>query len=118
MTLIQENVNRSLGNGHLTATDLADFLAMHGVPFRDAHEITGKIVRDCEDRKVDTTQLKVDDLVKFHPAFKDAPADIAGLRASIHSRKSLGGTAPERVREALAEAKEALGALVRDVETG
>lgn len=118
MTLLPENINRSLGNGHLTATDLADFLAMRGVPFRDAHEITGKIVRDCEDRKIDTTQLTVAQLQAFHPAFQDAPADIAGLQASIDSRQSQGGTSPVRVREALAEAKSALALLVQDIEKG
>lgn len=107
MRLREDNVQRSMAHGHLTATDIADFLAMRGVPFREAHEITGRIVRECEDRGIDTTTLAPADLIRFHPAFADAPPDAFSIRASIAARRSFGGTAPERIREALAEARQA-----------
>jgi argininosuccinate lyase len=116
MTLLTKNVERSLYSGHLTATDLADFLAMNGIPFREAHEITGKIVRDCEDRGVDTSRLVARDLVKFHPVFAAAPAGQFTIGASIAARKSQGGTAPARVRAALEEARRWHAGLV--AETG
>ncbi len=118
MTLLADNVQRSLARGHLTATDLADFLALRGVPFREAHEITGRIVADCEARGIDTTALTRDDLVPFHAAFAEAGDDAFSIRASIHARKSVGGTAPERVREALEEARRAHEALTSAVGEG
>lgn len=115
LKLLTKNVDRSLGNGHLTATDIADFLAMSGVPFREAHEITGRIVRDCEDKGVDTTALTAADLKPYHPAFEKAPADLLTIQSSLSARRSEGGTAPVQVQAALAEAKAYHDALVRGV---
>ena len=117
MTLLSANVAKSLDRGHLTATDFADFLTMQGVPFRDAHEITGRIVRECEDRGIDASELKGEALTAFHPAFAKAPAEGFSIRASIESRASQGGTAPQRVREAIVEARSAFDALVASVGT-
>lgn len=92
-----------------TATDLADYLAQHGVPFREAHEVVGRIVKWCETHDRVLESLSSAELEPFHPLFGSAPADITSVEASARSRKSPGGTAPEVVREQLARAEEALG---------
>jgi argininosuccinate lyase len=93
-----------------TATDLADFLAMGGVPFREAHEVVGRIVRWCEGNDRALESLSAADLESFHDAFARAPADITSVLASVRARRSPGGTAPEEVRKQLARARELLTA--------
>lgn len=91
-----------------TATDLADYLAQQGVPFREAHEVVGSIVRWCEERERDLESLTTVELTPFHTLFATAPADIASVEASVRARRSPGGTAPEEVRRQLAHAQQSL----------
>jgi argininosuccinate lyase len=93
-----------------TATDLADFLAMRGVPFRDAHEVVGRIVKWCEEHGRDLESLAGADLTAFHPEFAHAPADVTSVDASVRARHSPGGTAPDEVRRQLEHANRCLGA--------
>ncbi|MFN3649485.1 MAG: argininosuccinate lyase [Armatimonadota bacterium] len=88
-----------------TATDLADFLAQRGVPFREAHEVVGRIVRWCEEQDRVLESLSASDLEPFHPEFASAPADVTSVDASARSRGSLGGTAPDEVRRQLQQAE-------------
>jgi argininosuccinate lyase len=95
--------------GMLTATDLADHLARAGVPFREAHEIVGRLVRERLAAGRDLAGLTLEELRRHDTRFgPSATEEIDPLR-SMAARRSPGGTAPERVREALAEAREALG---------
>lgn len=89
-----------------TATDLADFLAQRGIPFREAHEVVGAIVKWCEQNDRVLESLSAADLKAFHPEFEHAPEDITSVEASVRSRRSPGGTAPEQVRKQLARAEE------------
>jgi len=88
-----------------TATDLADFLAQRGIPFREAHEVVGRVVKWCETNDRVLESLSGADLQEFHPDFAHAPADITSVRASVRARKSPGGTAPDEVRRQLAVAE-------------
>jgi argininosuccinate lyase len=90
-----------------TATDLADHLAQSGLPFREAHEVVGRIVRWCEDEGRDLESLSAADLKGFHALFLGA-GDVASVEASVRSRKSPGGTAPDEVRRQLAVAESVL----------
>ena len=94
--------------GMLTATDLADHLAKRGVPFRDAHEVVGRIVRDRLAQKKDLGGLTLDELRSYHKGFEASAIEESRPERSLASRASPGGTAPDRVREALAEATAAL----------
>jgi argininosuccinate lyase len=96
--------------GMLAATDLADHLAARGVPFREAHEIVGGIVRDRLGAGKDLAGLTTADLRGYDKRFGDDAAEAASVGRSLAARRSPGGTAPERVREALAEASAAFGA--------
>ncbi|HEY8758400.1 MAG TPA: argininosuccinate lyase [Candidatus Limnocylindria bacterium] len=93
--------------GMLAATDLADHLATRGVPFREAHEIVGRIVRDRLDEGKDLAGLTTADLRAYDTRFGDDAAGTLSIARSLAARTSPGGTAPERVREALAEANAA-----------
>lgn len=88
-----------------TATDLADFLAQRGVPFREAHEVVGAIVKWCEQHDRVLESLSGEELRGFHAEFEAAPEDITSVDASVRSRRSPGGTAPDEVRKQLARAE-------------
>jgi argininosuccinate lyase len=89
-----------------TATDLADFLAQRGVPFRDAHEVVGAVIRWCGEQDRVLEDLSATELRAFHPKFDEAPEDITSVDASVRARRSPGGTAPDEVRKQLARAEE------------
>src|SRR5690349_13886722 len=95
--------------GHVTATDLADWLVREAdVPFREAHHITGRAVKAAEERGCDLADLSLDELKAIDPRIDQRVFDVLSVDASVRSRTSFGGTAPERVREQIAAAKEIL----------
>jgi argininosuccinate lyase len=96
--------------GHSTATDLADWLVRAaGVPFREAHHVTGRAVRLAEERSARLWELPLADLQAIDPRIDSSVFDVLAVDASVRSRTSFGGTAPARVRERVAAAREALG---------
>ena len=97
MQINKENMLRACKKGHLTATDLADYLVKKGIPFREAHHITGKAVALAENKGVDLSELSLDELKKIDARIEN-DLDLS-LENSMRSRKSYGATAPERVKE-------------------
>lgn len=92
--------------GHSTATDLADWLVrVAGVPFREAHHITGRAVKLAEERATQLWDLPLDDLKAIDSRIDASVFDVLSPEASVRSRTSYGGTAPDRVREQIALAK-------------
>ena len=92
--------------GHPTATDLADWLVRtHDVPFRQAHEIAGRAVKMADERGCALEGLEDDELLAIDPRLGDGARAALSLDASVASRTSQGGTAPVRVREAVAAAR-------------
>jgi len=91
-----------------TATDLADFLVKNKLPFREAHEIVGNIVKYCELNNQTLEELSVDSLVQFSKLFEKASDDIGSVLGSVNSRNSQGGVGAAVVAEQLALAKIAL----------
>ena len=94
--------------GYTTATDLADYLVMKGIPFREAHEITGKIVAYAEEKGVKLWELSLEELRRFSESIEADVYEWLTVEGSVARRRTLGGTAPERVREAIASAKRQL----------
>ena len=93
--------------GYATATDLADWLVREGgLPFREAHHVTGRVVRLAEDKGVALDALTLDELRAVDERIDQRVYDVLSLDASVASRTSFGGTAPARVREAVAAARE------------
>ncbi len=90
-------------SGFSTATDLADWLVREaGLPFREAHHVTGRIVGLAEARGCDLPDLALAEMQAVHGAITSAVFDVLGVDNSVASRTSLGGTAPVRVREQVA----------------
>ena len=96
-------------SGHATATDFADWLVrVANIPFREAHHITGLAVRAAEQKGGALADLSLDTLQQIDPRISASVYDVLTLDASVSSRTSYGGTAPERVRAQIAEARKAL----------
>jgi argininosuccinate lyase len=94
--------------GHLTATDLAEYLVKKGVPFREAHEAVAQAVRYAESRGCELSELKIAELQRYSPAIGKDVAEVLTLEGSLKSRTHLGGTAPVRVKAAIAKARKSL----------
>ncbi len=97
-------------SGFSTATDLADWLVREtGLPFREAHHVTGALVALAEEKGCDLPDLSLEEMQAVHADMTDDVFDVLGVHNSVASRTSLGGTAPVRVREQIARWKEVLG---------
>jgi len=107
LTFDRTAMRRATERGMLAATDLADHLVRQGVPFREAHEIIGRIVSERLAAGQDLAGLSLAELRGYDPRFGDGAAAETGIDRSLAARTSPGGTAPSRVREALGEAKRA-----------
>ena len=90
----------SAGAGFSTATDLADWLVRElGLPFRDAHHVTGTIVALAERKGVGLEDLSLEDLRSVEPRITENVLSVLGVENSVGSRTSYGGTAPQNVRK-------------------
>ncbi|NNL34382.1 MAG: argininosuccinate lyase, partial [Silicimonas sp.] len=95
--------------GFSTATDLADWLVREaGLPFRDAHHVTGRLVALAEAEGKDLQELTLDQMKSAHDAITEGVFDVLGVDNSVRSRTSYGGTAPAQVRAQIARWKERL----------
>ena len=99
---------RRQADGFLNATDLADYLVTKGVPFREAHEIVGRIVRQCVEAGERLESLPLARLRQFSQAFGPDVAKQITLDACVERRQSAGGTSSRRVAEAIQAAKRTL----------
>ncbi|HKX42656.1 MAG TPA: argininosuccinate lyase [Burkholderiaceae bacterium] len=97
-----EAMERAARRGYATATDLADYLAKKGLPFRDAHEVVAHAVKQAIAQGVDLAELPLATLKSFHPAIAEDVYDVLSLRGSLNARNVLGGTAPAQVRAQIA----------------
>jgi len=94
--------------GYATATDLADYLVKKGAPFREAHEAVAQAVRFAEGRGCDLAGLKLPDLQQFSPLIGDDVFAALTLEGALNARSHIGGTAPARVKAAIAKARKTL----------
>ena len=95
----RETMQRWAGAGYATATDLADWLVrVLNLPFRDAHHVTGRLVGLAADRNVGLEELTLAEMQEVEPKITQAIFDVLGVEASVRSRTSFGGTAPDNVR--------------------
>ena len=102
-----ERLREAAGRGYSTATDLADWLVREaGLPFRQAHHATGAIVKRAEALGKDLAALPLSEMQAIEPAITRAVYDVLDIDSSVASRDCYGGTAPERVRAAVAAARE------------
>ena len=105
----KEVLATAANHGFSTATDLADWLVrVGGIPFRDAHHVTGTIVKMAEDKGLRLSELPLADMQTVDSRITNAVFDVLSVEASVASRTSFGGTAPDCVRAAISHAREQL----------
>ena len=105
----RDNMRAAAMKGFATATDLADYLVIRGIPFRDAHEIVGKAVALCVEKGCDLSELTLDELQEFSDTIDADIFEMLTLEGSVAARDHIGGTAPAQVRAAIARARKRLG---------
>jgi argininosuccinate lyase len=105
LTVHAGRMREACDRGFVTATDVADYLAARGLPFRDAHHVVGRLVRWCIAEGRALTTLSLEDFQRFYAGFDAHILEAVTVEASVRARQSEGGTAPSRVREALSAAR-------------
>ncbi len=104
--------------GFMAATDLADYLVTKGLPFRQAHEIVGKLVLECEKQGCTLQSLNVDDLKKHSELFDEGAIEAMDIRNVVAKRITVGGTGNSAVQEQLKKANEVLNTERKDALLG
>ena len=103
MTANRDTLKTAAASGFSTATDLADWLVRAlGLPFREAHHVTGTLVAMAEAKHCDLPDLTLADMQTVHPGIRADVFDVLGVENSVRSRMSYGGTAPDQVRAQVA----------------
>jgi argininosuccinate lyase len=109
MTPDAERLRAAAGAGYATATDLADWLVRRlGLPFREAHHVTGTLVKRAEELGVTLADLPLSEMQAVHAGILPEVYEVLGVEQSVASRTSYGGTAPVRVLEQVQRWREAL----------
>jgi argininosuccinate lyase len=104
----QTRARAAATRNYLNATELADYMARKGVPFREAHESSGRIVLHAIGRGVELDELSLDELKSFSPMFEDDVFPALSLEKTLGTKSQIGGTAPERVAAELTAARDRL----------
>lgn len=92
--------------GFSTATDLADYLVVKGLPFRDAHEVVGKAVALGVETRRDLSEMELEELQGFSDIIQQDVFEVLTLEGSVAARNHIGGTAPKQVLKAVADGRE------------
>ncbi|SEL18580.1 argininosuccinate lyase [Pacificibacter marinus] len=109
MTANVDSLRAAAASGFSTATDLADWLVREaGLPFRDAHHVTGALVALAESKGCDLPDLSLDEMKSAHESITDGVYTVLTVENSVASRTSYGGTAPTQVRAQIARWREVL----------
>ena len=111
VTVNDKKIYTSMKSGFLNATDVADYLAKHDVPFRQAHKIVGEIVSYCEDKKIAIDDMKLEEFHKFSDVFKDDILSEITIENCVNKRNSFGGTSIKNVEMQIENGKKFLQAL-------
>ncbi len=110
MTANKDALKTAAASGFSTATDLADWLVRAlGLPFREAHHVTGRLVALAELKGCDLPDLTLHEMQSGHPDITQEVYSVLGVENSIRSRQSFGGTAPSQVRAQIARWKQTIG---------
>ncbi len=101
MTIRKDNMEAAALGGFTNATDLADYLVKKGLPFRETHAISGKLVHYCIENGISLLDVSLDKLKEFSPAFEEDVYDAISLKTCVEGRSLIGGPAPETVKKYL-----------------
>lgn len=103
-----ETMEKSARNGFTNATDAADYLVHHGVPFRDAHSIVGKLVLLCIEKGISLDELPLEEYRKLSPAFEEDVYQAISMKNCVENRMTYGAPGPEMMKKVLLENREYL----------
>ncbi len=104
----RDTLKRAAASGAMLATELADYLVFKGVPFREAHAVTGRIVRFCLDHQRDLETLTLDELRSFSERFDKDVLDVLTVEGAVERKAQIGGTARKRVEARIKVLEKAL----------
>ena len=108
MKFLEENMKKSASRGFTNATDAADYLVNHGVPFRDAHGIIGRIVLYCVEKGIAVEDMSLEELRRFSDCFKEDIFEAVSMEACVNKRLTIGAPAKEAMEAAIKKEKEYL----------
>ena len=103
MTIRKDNMEAAALGGFTNATDLADYLVKKGLPFRETHAISGKLVHYCIENGISLLDVSLDKLKEFSPAFEEDVYDAISLKTCVEGRNLIGGPSPATVKKYLDE---------------
>ncbi len=109
MEVRKDNMAKGARGGFTNATDVADYLAKRGVPFREAHEIVGRLVLYCTQKQAALEELSLAEFQALSPSFEADLYDFITVEHCVRARKVPGGPAPEMVVQAISAGEKALG---------
>ena len=101
ITVNKDKLYEAAASGYATATDLADYLVKNGLPFRDAHDVVGKIVQYAIQQNKPLSDLSLEELKQVSDVINDDVFAVLTLEGSVAARNHVGGTAPEQVKQAI-----------------
>ena len=102
MKFRKENMRKSANNGFTNATDAADYLVKHGVPFRDAHRIVGQIVLYCIDKNIAIEDMSLEELKAISPVFEEDIYDAISMETCVNTRLTIGAPAKTAMEKVIA----------------
>lgn len=101
MKFHKDVMERSAANGFTNATDAADYLVNHGVPFRDAHSIIGKLVLTCLDKGCSISDMSIEELKEISPVFEPDIYEAVSIKTCVEKRLTIGAPGPARMEEVI-----------------
>ena len=101
MKFNKEAMKKSAMNGFTNATDAADYLVNHGVPFRDAHGIVGRLVLYCLDKGISLDEMSLEEYKAISPVFENDIYEAISLKTCVEKRTTLGAPGPSAMREVI-----------------
>ncbi len=107
-TFRKDVMDKAASGGFTNATDAADYLVKHGVPFRDAHAVVGKLVAHCLNENKALLDLTLAELKSFHPVFEQDVFEDLSMLSCVEKRRIPGAPAPEMVQKAIDNGRKAL----------
>jgi argininosuccinate lyase len=107
----EESARLAATRGYMNATELADYLVRKGMPFREAHDVVGRLVLSAIERDIEIQELALDEMQAFSPLIEADVYEALSLEQTLATKAQIGGTSPDRVAKALAAARASLRSL-------
>ena len=108
ITFRKDRMRASAEGGFTNATDAADYLVNHGVPFRDAHGIVGRLVLYCLDKKIPLDEMTLEEYKAISPVFEEDIYEAISIKTCVEKRMTIGAPGPDVMEKVIAENKKYL----------